>query len=132
MARPLKKTSVKMENGIHLVADQGFDRPKGRHWIAWREGVMIGEFRTWQVSKYAPRERPADQDVSDYGRGTGDSTTHMVKQSWIAAEFLPPGAPIETAEEPNTERKQREWQAVLLKAPHPALRRRIIPVQLSS
>lgn len=112
MARPLKKKIVEMNNGV-LLTSLPTELPKGRHWMATHDNKVVGEFKTWQASYYT---RP---EVTVYGRGGGQYSTAMVRQSWLA----PPMAEGEDKDNLNTERQFNEWKKTLVVLRHPKIRK---------
>lgn len=92
MARPLKRSERLLPNGITLKShdfdpetDKGCARTKFRHWTAEKDGVLYGEFKSWQKSLYHPSEK-------EYGRNGGSYSSKMVKQSWVNSFGLGLGA----------------------------------------
>ncbi len=117
-----------------MIQARPFNRCKGRFWRASQNGVVIGEFKTYQDSLYEQQPKRicskcglGDLDHSGepcataawtktYGRGGGKYTSKMVRTSWLA----PLG---ENTEHLNTERIFNEWKAVLQALPLPGVRK---------
>lgn len=103
VGRPLTRNEVELPNGILLVAVP-LAKTKGRHWIAQRrragttEYETIGEFKSWQQSKYT---RP----TSDEEVGTLRSVQQF--RSWII-----------DSDKLDIKRKYKEWEEELKSLRH--------------
>lgn len=102
--RYLKRTVQNLTNGVVIKAVP-LGVSKGRCWRAYRGDVLVGEFRTWQLS------------VSDPESTTG-YTSKMVKRSWVESD--------EDTEAPHPERGvygPDGWKAAVKALPDPLLRK---------
>lgn len=107
---------MRLPNSVVLLAQpcghgREVDKPKARHWIAESDGVMVGEFKSWQVTTYI-RISGADR----YGRGDRKYKSVVVRESWLNS------VPGESAEAPNTERSFIDWKLGCRALPMPGIK----------
>jgi hypothetical protein len=85
VGRPLSRTEIILDNGIVTRAFP-LNKTLGRHWVAYRcintsiipEYEIVGEFKSWQQSKYI---RIPD---AEYGSQSGESRSVQKYWSWIS------------------------------------------------
>jgi hypothetical protein len=80
VGRPLKRTTRQLANRV-ILESSPLPKTKGRHWTAYQDGKIVGEFKTWQKGYYAKGAEVLGTQVE-----ISKNKSYMIKQSWIITD----------------------------------------------